>query len=208
VINEQGVRLGVEAARRLARLGCCEIETGLSEKELDRIEHEYEFEFADDHRGFLSVGLPVREPFEEGRAWDKPWPDWRNGDPDELRAHLDWPIEYLLSDVERGHWKRSWGERPGDPEEAVKSARQMLTRVPKMVPVYAHRFLPAGHGTFGHPVLSMRGTDTIYYGTDLVDYISREFEEPPPEWTAEWQPRAAVPFWGEYLSDWPGDSTA
>ncbi|SIR45803.1 hypothetical protein SAMN05421833_109115 [Microbispora rosea] len=68
-----------------------------------------------------------------------------------------------------------------------------------MVPVYAHRFLPAGRGTFGHPVLSMRGTDIIYYGTNLLDYINQEFQDPRPERTETWQPHATVSFWRDYL---------
>ncbi|MEV5753380.1 hypothetical protein AB0L00_36640 [Actinoallomurus sp. NPDC052308] len=203
MIDEQGLRLGEEAAHRLARLGWCEIEPGLSDAEFARIEGEYGFEFADDHRAFLAAGLPVSHPPEEGQTWDKPWPEWRNGDPDRLREHLDWPIDYLLSDVRRGHWRHDWGERPGVPEEAVESARRKLAQVPRMVPVYAHRFLPAGRGSFGHPVLSMRGSDTIYYGADLVDYIGQEFE---PETShldrmVERQPRATVPFWRDYLSN-------
>ena len=35
-----------------------------------------------------------------------------------------------------------------------------------MIPVYAHRYLPAGRGTHGHPVLSIWQTDIIVYGTD------------------------------------------
>ncbi len=85
----------------------------------------------------------------------------------------------------------------------MESARQKLAQAPTMVPVYAHRFLPAGHGAFGHPVLSMRGWDTIYYGTDLLDYIRQEFEFETPrlEQAVDWTPQATVPFWRDYLAD-------
>lgn len=56
----------------------------------------------------------------------------------------------------------------------------MLGQVPKPVPVYAHRFLPAGHGAHGHPVLSVWGTDTTYYGyygADLADCINHESDD-------------------------------
>ncbi|MGK5440778.1 hypothetical protein ACSNN7_02955 [Micromonospora sp. URMC 105] len=199
MIGDEGFRLGVAAAQRLAALGCCRIDKGLTNAEFDRIERGYGFEFADDHRAFLAVGLPVWQPYEEGQAWEHPWPDWRNGDPDALREHLSWPVDYLLWDVEHGHWRQEWGSRPAMPEEAVEVARVRLAEVPKMVPVYAHRFLPAGRGTSAHPVLSMRGWDTIYYGTDLLDYIGQEFEEPRPERTDDWNPQATVPFWRDYL---------
>ncbi|MGP4096635.1 hypothetical protein [Nonomuraea sp. KM90] len=45
----------------------------------------------------------------------------------------------------------------------------------------------------------MRGWDIIYYGTDLADYITQEFQEPRPERDGEWQPHATVPFWRDYL---------
>ncbi|WP_344901037.1 hypothetical protein [Actinomadura meridiana] len=172
--SEGGARLGRQAAYRLAQLDCCVIEAGLTEAEFARIEHEYGFEFADDHRAFLAVGLRVHEPREEepgaSYAWEGPWPDWRNGDPDQLRQQLNWPVDCLLEDVQGGHWHPAGDERPGSIEAAVDLARTQLARVPKMIPVYAHRFLPAGHGTFGHPVLSMWGCDIIQYGTDLLDY--------------------------------------
>lgn len=109
------------------------------------------------------------------------------------------PVDCLLWDVEHGHWRSSWGERPSDLLEAVETARLRLADAPSMAPLYAHRFLPAGRGTYGHPVLSMRGWDTIYYGTDLADYINQEFQEPRPERDEEWQPHATVPFWRDYL---------
>jgi hypothetical protein len=66
VIDEQGIRLGVEAMRRLVRLAYCEIAPGLSEEEFARIEQEYGFEFADDHRGFLASGLSGEAPPRRG----------------------------------------------------------------------------------------------------------------------------------------------
>ncbi|MFD7706770.1 hypothetical protein [Streptomyces sp. NPDC059786] len=68
-----------------------------------------------------------------------------------------------------------------------------------LVPVYAHRYLPADRGSFGHPVLSMWQTDIIYYGLDLVDYVHREFDEARSEVDESWAPRATVPFWRDLL---------
>jgi hypothetical protein len=69
-----------------------------------------------------------------------------------------------------------------------------------MIPVYAHRYLPAGRGTYGHPVLSIWQTDIIVYGTDLADYIDHEFSRSGWFISADWIPPAIVPFWGEFLS--------
>jgi hypothetical protein len=58
-----------------------------------------------------------------------------------------------------------------------------------MVPMQGHRYLPAGRGTHGHPVLSMFQTEIIYYGLDLARYIDKEFA---PE------PLATVEFWRDF----------
>jgi hypothetical protein len=204
VIDIEAARLGEQAARNLAGLGCCEIGPGLTDAEFSRIEREYGFEFADDHRAFLAAGLPLNSPIphEEGVFYThaKPWPDWRHGTPEELREALEWPAEGVLFDVEHGFWDGAWGERPGLTNEAVKAAAQHLAKVPRMIPVHAHRYLPAGRGTYGHPVLSIWQTDIIYYGIDLVDYIHQEFGGPGLDrGDPRWQPRATVPFWRDFL---------
>jgi hypothetical protein len=56
-----------------------------------------------------------------------------------------------------------------------------------MVPVYSHRYLPAGRGTHGHPVLSMHQTDIVYYGIDLPRYIDQEHAAEPEATVAFWR---------------------
>jgi len=197
-----GERLGREAARRLAETGRCDIGPGLTGAEIARVEAAYGFEFADDHRAFLAAGLPRSAPAapdrNPGRNPGGPWPDWRDGDPAGLRERLGWPAEGVLFDVEHNAaWHPSWGRRPDSAVEAQETARQHLTRVPAMIPVYSHRYLPAGRGGRGHPVLSIYQTDIIVYGTDLADYITCEFSgrSVSPDWT----PPAMVPFWSDFL---------
>ncbi|MFG3480034.1 hypothetical protein QRN89_10620 [Streptomyces chengbuensis] len=200
MIKEAGTRLGSDAADRLARTGLYRFEPGLTDAEFAHIEGEYGFEFADDHRAFLAAGLPVNTPPEEGQTWARPWPEWRGGDPDKLRARLRRPIEGVLFDVKNGFWHEAWGERPADETAALAEARLHLAEAPVMVPVYGHRYLPAGRGAFGHPVLSMWQTDIIYYGTDLADYIHQEFEEGRGRVNEEWSPKATAPFWRDLVS--------
>lgn len=205
MISIEGARLGEEAARRLTQLGRCKLAPGLTDEEFDRIEREYGVEFADDHRAFLAAGLPINTPFEkeEGvfHAWERPWPEWRDGDPDSIRQRLNWPVEGVLFDVEHNaYWHDSWGERPAGLAEALETAGRRLAEVPGLVPIYGHRFLPGGRGTFGHPVLSMWQTDIIYYGMNLVDYIHQEFGGPGLDRMDErWQPEATIDFWKDLL---------
>jgi hypothetical protein len=203
VISGEGVRLGEEAARRLIQTGQCEIGPGLTGAELARIERDYDFEFADDHRAFLAAGLPLnpRKP-KVGPGGARPgpgWPDWRHGRRRDLRKMLNWPIEGALFDVKyNDRWHPSWSQRPARRSTAVSTARRHLARAPKMIPVYGHRYLPAGRGTCGHPVLSIYQTDIIIYGTDLAEYILSESHG----WfiSPDWTPPPMVPFWSDFLT--------
>jgi hypothetical protein len=65
---------------------------------------------------------------------------------------------------------------PAEASDALVEARKRLTADGPLVPLYVHRFLPAGRGRWGHPVLSIWDVDIIYYGADLLDYIEREFD--------------------------------
>jgi hypothetical protein len=157
---------GTAAADVLASYGRFPVRPGLTEPELAGVEQEFGFSFADDHRAFLAAGLPY------GRGW----PDWRDGDRAGLRDRLAAPVEGVLFDVaENDFWYEGWGSRPPSTGEAVTVARGFLLTAPRLVPVYAHRYLPAGRGTSGHPVLSVMQTDVIAYGSDLADYLRREF---------------------------------
>ncbi|MEU4226289.1 hypothetical protein AB0F17_18475 [Nonomuraea sp. NPDC026600] len=106
MISTAGSALGTHAAHRLAQTGLWPIEPGLTDAEFARIEHQYGFEFSDDHRAFLAAGLPTGSPPPEPGVFqsETPWPDWRNGDPDELRKRLNWPVDGALFDVKHGYW--------------------------------------------------------------------------------------------------------
>jgi hypothetical protein len=202
VIADEGTALGTEAARRLAELnqGGWTIEPGLTPAEFDRVESEFGFHFAADHRAFLAAGLPVTVPRPDPpgviSTWREPWPDWRDGDPAKLREQLDHPAEGVLFDVENNSfWLDTWGPRPEAEAAALAIAREALAQVPVLVPVYGHRFLPAGRDTFGHAVLSVWQTDIIYYGLDLADYVQQEFGGRGLVWDDQAEPKVTVAFW-------------
>lgn len=186
-----GTPLGTEAALRLAGLGCVDIQPGLTDAEFATIEQRFGFEFASDHRAFLAAGLPVWTVGDDDpgmASWG--WPNWRDGDPGTLQRQVDHPTAVVLDAVEEGYWPTEWRKRPAAPEQAMAKARARLLEVPRMVPVYAHRYLPSGRGTSGHPVLSIHSVhDTIVYGLDLADYVDHEFR------VAD----VTVPFWRDVV---------
>lgn len=178
--------IGAEASRRLAALGSVPMTPGLTADELARIEGEFGFEFADDHRGFLSAGLPLGDG----------WPDWRSAPRRALQLQLKLPGEGILFAVEwRGFWAEVWGARPPKLKDALRSANYHLARVPQLVPLHANRYLPAGRGGIGLPVLSVYQSDVTCCGTDLSDYVEREFSAVAPG--AAPVPTSAVRFWSD-----------
>ena len=160
-------------------------EDGLSTDELRDVEARFGFTFCADHRDLLTRVLPI------GAGW----PDWRFDEESDLGDQLARPIEGIVLDVLAGEfWRASWGPDVGD--EAI--ARRRLADVPVLVPVYAHRYLPAGPAPQGSPVLSVYGTDAITYGVDLADYLTREFLGlASPVGTVAASKR--IPFWSDLV---------
>ncbi|QEN15242.1 hypothetical protein ACRDU6_23385 [Mycolicibacterium sp. ELW1] len=158
-----------------------ETAVGLSDEELARIEGEFGFEFADDHRAFLSSGLPVGDS----------WPDWRSAPRRSLQQRLRLPAEGILFAVEwRDFWGADWGARPARMKDALRSANYHLARVPQLVPLHANHYLPAGRGTSGHPVLSVYQSDVSCCAADVFDYVN-----PDPSRMST----STVPFWSDLI---------
>ncbi|MGW4894024.1 hypothetical protein ACWEQL_17400 [Kitasatospora sp. NPDC004240] len=187
--------LTLEAAGELQALLDAEIGPGLGAAELDAVEARFGFRFSADHRVFLSAGLP---------HGSRSWPDWRHGDPDDLRARLAWPVEGVLFDVgHNGFWYPGWGPEPAERADRLRIAEAALVNVPQLVPVHGHRYLPAADGAEdfqGHPVLSVHQTDIISYGDDLADHVRTEFTVRSATGS---RPRATVGFWSYIVEGCP-----
>jgi hypothetical protein len=159
---------------------------GLSESELSAVEEAVGADLPPELRTFYSVALPASMGFARWRRparevdWTKYW----------IERTFAFDIEF------NGWWAPWWGERPVDVEEAKRIARAELVSGPPLVHIYSHRFMTTEPRGPGNPVLSVyQAVDTIYYGYDLANYLSREFDIISAEWSAKEPPR--VPFWGE-----------
>lgn len=185
---EDGAQLGVEASRQLAALGTVTMAPGLTDDELAHIEGEFGVEFADDHRAFLSAGLPVGDS----------WPDWRSGPRRGLHQRLQLPVEGILFAVEwREFWGGEWGVRPARMKDALRSAKYHLARSPQLVPVRSNHYLPAGRSRHGQPVLSVYQADVGCCATDLFAYVEHEFAGVDADPAR--RPASTVPFWSDLI---------
>lgn len=162
---------------------------GLSDAEVAEVEARYGFRFPPDLRSLLQFALPINDDFY----------DWRAEPESQIRRMLSLPFdgmaEFLVSEVR--FWPEAWGPRPSDDWEALKAAQSHVERAPRLIPIYAHRYIPERPAQSGNPVFSTVQTDTICYGYDLADYLYREFRVPLPTWSVRY-PRP-IAFWDDVL---------
>jgi hypothetical protein len=137
--------------------------SGFTQSELDQAQERYDIRFPPD----LAAFLLDRRPADGGYDWST--------DDHRIDKMLAWPTELLLFDVENGLWWPGWGERPAEKDARAEVVRDAIRRVPKLIPIFNHRFIPQTPDIAGNPVFSMHGFDTIYYGANLNEYFENEF---------------------------------
>lgn len=159
------------------------LDPGLSPSQIAILEDRFSIRFSPDHARLLSLAVPCGPG----------WVDWL-GDPAEVNARLAAPVEGVLFDVRHSDfWPEEWGDRPGDIFTTLRVARERLMAIPKLVPLYAHRYLPAAPASSGAPVLSVHQTDVVCYGSSLLAYVRREFLGIPDEE----RPTHHIEFWSD-----------
>jgi hypothetical protein len=109
-------------------------DAGLTDNEVAAVEARYGFQFPPDLQAFLQAGLPRGKQF----------PDWRSGDEAVLQDWLDRPRQGILFDIEHnGFWLDEWGPRPPTLPDAQRVATELVAAAPRLIPVFAHRMIPA-----------------------------------------------------------------
>lgn len=140
---------------------------GHSQAEIDSIQERWVLRFPAD----LIDLLREQRPLVGGSAAF----DWIVTEPNQIQGMLDWPFEGFLFDVEHNNlWWPDRGDRPEVAVDRHERLREIFARVPKLIPLYGHRYLPSEPFEPGNPVLSVYQTDIICYGSDLADWIDRE----------------------------------
>ncbi len=182
-----------EGLKSILQRGGVAFGPGLALHEVRKIEATYDFRFPPDYRDFLMHALPASDDFI----------NWRATDQAQILKAISWPYRGLCFDVEHSaFWLKDWGPRPLELSEAFAIVRDALSRAPKLVPIFSHRYIPDAPLEPGNPVLSVYQADIIYYGRDLPEYFENEFSvqifgERRYQIT---EPVKRIPFWS-YLVD-------
>jgi len=144
-------------------------EKGLSLQEINNIENFYEINFPPDLKELLSIALPVSNGFIN-------WRDMSEGNVKDIKDRLNWSLEGMIFDIENNEfWYSGWGIKPNDLKEAIEVCKNWFIKVPKLIPIYSHRYIPSEPQEAGNPIFSVYQTDIIYYGEDLLSYLQIEF---------------------------------
>lgn len=141
-------------------------------------------------RDFLMLALPVSEGFY----------NWRDTSEENIRyikKAIAAPIEKLKELAGEAEWCEAWGNKPENAADVAEEVIRQLQKAPSLIPVYAHRYMPMIEAE-NPPVLSVHGTDVIYYGENLSDYFDIEFGEKKQKDIAFERIRS-VPFWSEIM---------
>ena len=78
-------------------------------------------------------------------------------------------------------------------EDAEAFVKEIITRAPRLMPIYSHRVMPDRPHQAGNPIFSIHQTDLIHYGFDLDVYFRHEFGLPVRKpWPSEIQ---SIEFW-------------
>lgn len=174
----------------LLRMKGIEFEKGLTLDELKKIEMIYQVRFPSSLREFLMMALPVSKGFY----------NWRNIQDDNVRfikKVINKPLSDIRNMVGEVYWCDDWGEEPDDKKIISEEVTARLKEAPKLVPVYAHRYIPIVLDE-NPPVISIHGIDIIYYGENLEDYLNIEFGKRTQE-TIQFQNITPVPFWSDIM---------
>ena len=187
-----------DPARRLAswigRTQDCVIEDGLSPTELDRAEQWLGLAFPSLWREVLAIVHPVAVPRpprgpDGVLRWTR-FPDWRLRDEEMTNFVVELPIDGLLFDVEsNGFWWTAWGEAPREVAARVELAGRMLVQVPKLIPIWGHRYVSDVPGA---PVFSIVQSDLYVPALTLEDMATGRSQDGLP---VEGYPIGDVPFW-------------
>ena len=163
---------------------------GLSDVEIIRIESLYKIQFPDELKSLFKQVFPISEGFYN-------WRDFSEKNVEFILQALNRPFNDFYNEASEIYWNDDWGEEPETDEEIQEIIRDKLLSAPKLIPIYAHRYISMINGNT-NPIFSIHGIDIIIYGESLDDYLTVEFGEKSQS-DINFSNVLDVPFWSEVM---------
>ena len=165
--------LNTEKLRQILENKGIELQEGLTEEEFEKIENFYNIKFPKVLKILYESFLP---PFYN-------WRDFSEKNVETIKYYLNWPINGMKFDIAfNGFWLECFGERTDDMEQNQIKAEEYMRNskeeeVPRLIPIYSHRYVPSFPDSIDVPVFSVYQTDIIYYGNNIENYFEHEFNK-------------------------------
>lgn len=166
------------------------IENGLTYNELKKIEKLYGILFPKSLRTFLMTAVPISNGFFN-------WRDTSFENINHIKSIMNYPIKYAEENIDEIEWCNKWGEKPLNKPMVIEEIKKRLLTAPVLIPVFYHRFMPMIN-IKSPPILSIHGTDVIYYGKSLIDYFNVEFKIKNQS-EINFKKITYIPFWSDIM---------
>lgn len=176
----------------ISLLKACGVEfaPGLAPDEMEKIEKTYGIQFPKSLRIFLMEALPVSTGFYN-------WRDFQPTNVRRIKQVMDLPVKQIRECAQEVEWNEEWGEEPDSGADREQVVRKRLECAPRLLPVYAHRYIPVMESD-DPPIISVHDTDVIYYGKNLADYFEVEFGK-KKHGEIKALRMEQIPFWSEIM---------
>jgi len=118
----------------------------------------YNISFNIDHKNYLMNYVLIGSSFYD-------WHDFSKTNVKRIKSMLNWPLEGILFDIEHNtYWPKEIEIKP----ETLKQKKDIFVEyyqknIPKLAPIYSHRYMCSEPKKIGAPVYSVYQTDIIYY---------------------------------------------
>ncbi len=174
-------------------------DNGLNDIELLQVEQKFNLRFPPDLKMFLQTGLPISDKFPN---WRKALTDTQTTDI--INNRLEAPLRGILFDIEHNNfWTTElWGELPDTLQQKLSVATDKIKSSPRLIPIFAHRYISSEPHENDNPVYSVHQTDIIYYGYDLATYLANEFGFAlTKDFELVDKPQNEIAFWSWFLGN-------
>lgn len=165
-------------------------DTGLSVQEINKIESTYQILLPESIKTFYQEALPVSRGFYN-------WRDFRHENVQFIKAAIEKPGLEIIDLANEIDWCDEWGQEPTTPSQRKAIICDLVKKSARLIPIYSHRYTVSA-AQAESPVLSICGTDVVYYANDFSTYLEIEFNLKPYINLIEGEfPK--IPFWNDLL---------